>query len=103
MKQNRGEQDRILDRQRSQIHLREDEIDRIFHAVWETAVHKNPMCLVKMIAPDSVFSQMRALIRDCLVRGISEAQMTEVVLKELLQSAASGKLPRGRWDDETAH
>jgi hypothetical protein len=52
------------------------------------------MCLVKMVDPDSVF---------CRGRGISEVQTREAVLKELLQSAASGKLPRDRCDDETAH
>jgi hypothetical protein len=37
----------------------QNEIDRIFNSVWEAAVHRNPMCLVKMLDPDSAFKQLR--------------------------------------------
>jgi hypothetical protein len=77
----------------------QSEIDQILKLVWETAVRRNPMCLVKMIDPHSVFKYLREMIRDCLTRGLSEAETSDHVLKELLQAAASGTLPRSRCDD----
>jgi hypothetical protein len=80
----------------------QSEIDQILKSVWETAVRRNPMCLVKMIDPNSVFKQLREMIRDCLTRGLSQAETCEHVLNELLQAAASGTLPRSRCDDAAA-
>jgi hypothetical protein len=81
----------------------QSEIDKILKSVWETAVRRNPMCLVKMIDPNSVFKSLQEMIRDCLTRGLSEAETCDHVLKELLHAAASGTLPRSRCDDAAAH
>ena len=79
------------------------EVDQVLKSVWETAVRRNPMCLVKMIDPNSVFKTLREMIRDCLTRGLSEAETCDHVRKELLRAAASGTLPRSRCDDAAAH
>jgi len=50
-----------------------------------------------------VFKYLREMIRDCLGRGLSEAETCDHVLKELLKAAASGTLPRSRCDDAAAH
>jgi hypothetical protein len=81
----------------------QSEIDQILNLVWETAVRRNPMSLVKMIDPNSVFKTLREMIRDCLTRGLSEAETCDHVRKELLHAAASGTLPRSRCDDAAAH
>jgi hypothetical protein len=85
------------------LNCSQSEIDKVLKMVWETAVRRNPMCLVKMIDPNSVFKYLREMIHDCLTRGLSEAETCEHVQKELLRAAASGTLPRSRCDDPAAH
>jgi hypothetical protein len=80
----------------------QSDIDHVLKLVWESAVRRNPMCLVKMIDPASMFKSLREMIRDCLARGLSETETCAHVLKELLQAAASGTLPRSRCDDAAA-
>jgi hypothetical protein len=75
----------------------QNEIDRIFNLVWETAVHRNPMVLVKMLNPDSAFKQLRGMIQDCLANGLSATGAHEQVLNELLQSSAACRMPRNSY------
>lgn len=84
------------------LNCSQSEIDKILKSVWETAVRRNAMCLVKMIDPNSVFKYLGEMIRDCLARGLSEAETCEHVQGELLRAAASGTLPRSRCDDPAA-
>jgi hypothetical protein len=77
----------------------EHKIDEILNSVWEMAVHKNPMCLVKMIDPNSTFKQLRTMIRDCITKGLSEGETREHALQELLQASASSRSPKHRCDD----
>jgi hypothetical protein len=67
-------------------------------------VHQNEIDEVKMADPNSAFKHLWELICHCLARGLSQAETSEHDLKELLQAAASGTLPRrNRCDDAAAH
>jgi hypothetical protein len=77
----------------------EYKIEEIFNSIWETAVHTNPMALVKIIDPSSTFKQLRTTIRDCLAKGLSEVETREHVLQELLQASVSSRLLVNRCDD----
>jgi hypothetical protein len=65
----------------------QDEIDRISNSVWETAVRRNPMVLVKLIDPHAALERLRSRIQEYLARGFSELETHDQAVNELLQSA----------------
>jgi len=73
-------------------------IDQILKSVWEAAVRRNPMGLLNMVDPNSAFRELREMIQDCLAKGLPESETREHVLKELLQSSVSSRLPRSTCD-----
>jgi hypothetical protein len=73
--------------------VQEQEVDQILKAVWEMAVRRNPMVLVKMINPKTAFEHLRRMIRDCLARGLSTTETCDHAVEELLNSAIRNTQP----------
>jgi hypothetical protein len=63
------------------------EVDQVLKSVWETAVRRNPMVLVKMVNPDTAIEHLRRMIHDCLAKGLSTADTRDHAVQELLHSA----------------
>src|SRR5215207_7166510 len=82
--------------------LQEQEVDQVLKAVWETAVRRNPMVLVKMINPNTAIEHLRRMIRDCLAKGLSATETCDHAVKELLQSAIWNTQPRDTCNDTAA-
>jgi hypothetical protein len=74
------------------------EVEQVLKAVWETAVRRNPMVLVKMINPNAAIEHLRRMIRDCLAKGLSAADTRDHAGQELLNSAFQNTQPH-----ETCH
>jgi hypothetical protein len=73
--------------------VQEQEIDQVLKTVWETAVRRNPMVLVKMINPNTAIEHLRRMIRDCLAKGLSAADTCDHAVRELLNSAIQNTQP----------
>lgn len=78
--------------------VQEQEVDQVLKSVWDTAVGRNPMVLVKMINPNTTIEHLRRMIRDCLAKGLSVADTRDHAVKELLNSAIRNTQPH-----ETCH
>ena len=76
--------------------VQEQEVDQVLKAVWETAVRRNPMVLVKMVDP--AIEHLRQMIGDCLAKGLSAADTCDHAVQELLNSAIRNTQPH-----ETCH
>jgi hypothetical protein len=63
------------------------EVDEILQAMWEKAVRRNPMVLVKMVDPNTAIEHLRQLVRDCLGKGLSASDTCDHAVQELLNSA----------------
>jgi len=73
--------------------VQEQEVDQVLKAVWETAVRRNPMVLVKMIKTNTAIEHLRRMIRDCLAKGLSAAETRDHAVQELLNSAIQNTQP----------
>jgi hypothetical protein len=78
--------------------VQEQEVDQVLKSVWDAAVRRNPMVLVKMINPNTAIDHLRRMIRDCLAKGLSVAKTRDHAVQELLNSAIRNTQPH-----ETCH
>jgi hypothetical protein len=82
--------------------VQEQEVDQILKAMWETAVRRNPMVLVKMVNPNTAIEHLRSMIRDCLAKGLSPTETCDHAVKELLNSAIRNTQPHDTCNDTAA-
>jgi hypothetical protein len=75
------------------------EVDQVLEAVWQTAVRRNPMVLVKMLNPNTAIEHLRQMIRDCLAKGLSAADTRDHAVQELLRSAVRNTQPHDTCHD----
>jgi hypothetical protein len=75
----------------------DEQVGRILHSIWEEAARLNPHLLTKL-PRDYEFNRLRKMIRDCLKRGLSEAETHNHTLQELRQSAIAGRRPNDKCD-----
>ena len=66
--------------------ITETELRKVLQAVWECAARTNPMLLAKL-RPDYSFEHLRDLVRGCLAKGMSLAEVHDHAVQELLRSA----------------
>jgi hypothetical protein len=79
--------------------VQEQEVDQVLKAVWETAVRRNPMVLVKMVNPNTAIEHLRRMIHDCLAKGLSAADTLNHAAQELLNAAIRNTQPHDSCHD----
>ena len=73
------------------------EVQNILTAVWETVARSNPMLLVRLRA-DYDFSRLKAMIHDCLAKGMAVEDVCGHVVKELVSTATTNRQPHDTCD-----
>jgi hypothetical protein len=82
--------------------LSQREVEQICATAWERAARINPMLLVTL-NPDYVFPRLREMVRDCLSKGLSHAEICRHTANELLGSAAKNLQPNNADASPQSH
>jgi hypothetical protein len=82
------------------LSISEIEVRKILTAVWEAVARTNPMLLAKLRA-DYDFNSLKAMIRDCLEKGMSVEDVCSHVVKELVSTATANRQPHDKCDAQS--
>jgi hypothetical protein len=77
--------------------ISEVEVQKILTAVWEAVARTDPMLLARLRA-DYDFTRLKAMIRDCLAKGMPATKVCDHVVKELLATAITNRQPHDKCD-----
>jgi hypothetical protein len=77
--------------------ISDTEVQKILTAVWEAVARTNPMLLVRLRA-DYDFNRLKAMIRDCLAKGMPAEDVCGHVVKELVSTATTNRQPHDTCD-----
>ena len=75
----------------------EYQIDSILDQVWKAAAREQPM-LLATLRTDYAFSHLRAMIADCLAKGLAVEKVIEHTVAELLRTARTRAQPSETCD-----
>ena len=70
----------------------EHQVDAILDQVWKAAAREQPM-LLATLRSDYAFNHLRAMIADCLAKGLAVEKAIEHTVTELLRTARTRVQP----------
>lgn len=75
----------------------EHQVDAILDQVWKAAAREQPMLLANL-RTDYAFNHLRAMITDCLAKGLAVEKAIEHTVSELLRTARTRAQPSETCD-----
>ena len=77
--------------------ISEVDVQKILTAVWEAVARTDAMLLARL-RDDYDFTRLKAMIRDCLAKGMPVMKVCDHVVKELLATAITNRQPHDTCD-----